>query len=73
MIILVLKGVIIIRKPFNTPVDTEIQTEFKNKCKQQGIKYNDAIEAMMQAFIEGKIKINKKTILDIICEENAKI
>lgn len=59
------KGGVVIRKPFNTPIDTDIQTEFKVKCKLQGIKYNDAIEAMMQAFIDEKIEINVKTVYDV--------
>ena len=65
-----LKGGIFIRTPFNTPVDAEIQTKFKNKCKLQGIKYNDAIEAMMQAFVEGKIIINTKTVLNVGYKDN---
>lgn len=48
------------RKNFATPVDEDIQNEFRSECKKQGYKLNEVIEALMTGFIRGDIQIEKE-------------
>lgn len=52
-----------LRKPFATSIDEDIQNEFKELCKTNDIKINDAIELLMTACNKGDINI--KTSLTI--------
>lgn len=53
------------RKNFGSPVEEKLQEEFKEVCKQQGLKQNEVIEALMQGYVDGKIQISKKLIYEI--------
>lgn len=53
------------RKNFGSPVEEKLQEEFKEFCKQQGLKQNEVIEALMQGYVDGKIQISKKLIYEI--------
>ena len=48
------------RKNFATPIDEDIQNEFRTECKKQGYKLNEVIEALMTGFIRGDIQIEKE-------------
>ena len=49
------------KRNFATPIDEKIQTEFKTECKRQGFKMNEVIEILMNGFIKGDIRIERKT------------
>lgn len=53
------------RKNFGSPVEEKLQERFKEVCKQQGLKQNEVVEALMQGYVDGKIKISKKVIYEI--------
>lgn len=57
------------RKTFATPVEESIQTDFKMKCKNQGYKQNEIIEALMSGFINGEIQIQKTISYKITQQE----
>ena len=57
------------RKTFATPVEETIQNTFKAECKKQGFKLNEAIEVLMQSFVNGKIQIKKNISYDIYQQE----
>lgn len=57
------------RKTFATPVEESIQNEFKMKCKNQGYKQNEIIEALMSGFINGEIQIQKTISYKITQQE----
>ena len=46
------------KKTFATPIDEELQNEFKAKCKQEGYKMNE--EILMNGYINGQIQIEKE-------------
>lgn len=48
------------KKTFATPIDEELQNEFKAKCKQEGFKMNEVVEILMQGYISGQIQIKKE-------------
>jgi len=58
----------IARKPFNTPIEEEISTKFKEKCKENGLKMNEVLEAVMDAYIKDEFKI--KTSYNIEMKTN---
>ena len=60
------------RKTFATPVEETIQNAFKAECKKQGFKLNEAIEVLMQGFVDGKIQIKKNISYDIYQQEKEK-
>lgn len=54
------------RKTFATTVEETLQDNFKQACKDKDIKMNEAIEALMQAFISKEIDIEVKTAYKVI-------
>lgn len=48
------------KKTFATPVEEEIQEDFKVECKNQGFKMNEVIEILMTGFVNGDIQIKKE-------------
>jgi len=56
---------IIARKTFATTVEEDLQNRFKEICKMKEIKINEALEALMQAFINGSIEIDVQTIYTV--------
>lgn len=59
-----------IRKTFATPVDENLQNEFKAECKKQGYKMNEVVEILMAGFINGDIQIKKEISYKIHQKEN---
>lgn len=57
------------RKPFATPVDEDLQNEFKAECKKQGYKMNEVIEILMTGYVNGDIQIKKEVSYKIHQEE----
>ncbi len=53
------------RKNFGSPVEEKLQERFKEVCKEEGFKQNEVLEALMQGYVDGKIKISKKVIYEI--------
>lgn len=53
------------RKTFATPVDEELQNEFRKKCKEQGFRMNEVIEILMNGFVKGEIQIKKEISYNI--------
>lgn len=53
------------RKNFGSPVEEKLQERFKEVCKQQGLKQNEVVEALMQGYVDGKIQISKKVTYEI--------
>lgn len=49
------------RKQFATPIEEELTERFKKKCKENGLKYNEAMEALMEFYVDGGIEIQLKT------------
>jgi hypothetical protein len=49
------------RKTFATTVEETLQDDFKTACKEKDIKINEALEALMQAFISKEIDIEVNT------------
>lgn len=49
------------RKTFATTVDENLQENFKKVCKEKDIKINEALEALMQAFINEDVEIEVQT------------
>lgn len=57
------------RKTFATTVDEGLQEQFKNACKDKSLKINEALEALMRAFVDGKIKVEVETIYTVKTED----
>lgn len=53
------------RKTFATPVDEELQNEFRKKCKEQGFRMNEVIEILMNGFVKCEIQIKKEISYNI--------
>lgn len=53
------------RKTFATPVDEELQNEFRKKCKEQGFRMNEVIEILMNGFVKDEIQIKKEISYNI--------
>lgn len=47
------------RKSFTTTIEESIQNEFKAKCKENGDKMNDILEAFMRSYIKDEIKLEQ--------------
>lgn len=58
------------RKTFATPVDEDLQNEFRAECKKQGYKMNEVVEILMTGFINGNIQIKKEISYKIHQKEN---
>lgn len=45
------------RKTFTTTIDEDIQKDFKSKCKENGDKMNDVLEAFMKGYINNEFAL----------------
>lgn len=59
-----------VRKTFATPVDENLQNEFRTECKKQGYKMNEVVEILMTGFVNGDIQIKKEISYKIHQKEN---
>lgn len=57
MFIMILGGDYMSRKSFTTTIDEKIQKDFRDKCKYNGDKMNDVLEAFMNEYIADKYKL----------------
>jgi len=55
-----LGGEILPRKAFTTTLDEDLQDEFRTACKVKGDKMNNVIEALMKAYIDNDLVVEKK-------------
>lgn len=53
------------RKTFATPIDEQIQANFKEECAKQGYQINETVEVLMTGFINGDIQIKKEVTYKI--------
>lgn len=45
------------RKTFATTIDETLILNFKEACKDNKLKYNEVLEALMQAYIKKQVKV----------------
>ena len=45
------------RRTFTTTIEENIQKDFKAKCKENGDKMNDVLEAVMKEYINNKFEL----------------
>ncbi len=45
------------RKAFTTSIEEHISNEFKSNCAKEGLQMNKVLELFMQAYNDGKFKI----------------
>lgn len=57
------------RQTFATLIEKPLQEAFKVECKKQGYKQNEAIEILMQGFIDGNIQIKKEVTYKVMQNE----
>lgn len=57
------------RKSFTTTIDDRIQDDFKEACKKNDIKMNDALEALMQAYTNNQFKIETSYNVQVVANE----
>ena len=48
------------KKAFNTSIDEEILTQFKEKCKAEKLPINIVLERFMQGYINGDFNLEMK-------------
>lgn len=53
------------RKTFATPIDEQLQDEFKAECKKQGYKMNEVVEILLSGFVKGDIQIQKEIVYKV--------
>ena len=53
------------RKTFATTIDADIMKEFKVACVKNEAKMNDVLEALMNAYTSGEIKISQEVKVTI--------
>lgn len=54
------------KEPFSTRISSVIKRKFQAKCKADGYKGNEALEALMSGYAEGIIVIKKTLTCEII-------
>lgn len=42
-------------------IEESLQNAFRNKCKENNMKYNEIAEALFQAYVEGTIQVKVET------------
>lgn len=49
------------RKTMSMAIEESLQNAFRNKCKENNMKYNEIAEALFQAYVEGTIQVKVET------------
>lgn len=49
------------RKAMSIQIDKSLQDSFREKCKSENLKYSDVAEALLQAYVDGKISVEVET------------
>lgn len=57
------------KKPYSTKIDENILDDFKEKCKKNDLFTSEALEALMQAYVNDEIGISVKTIYQVTKEK----
>lgn len=57
------------RKAFTTSIEESISNEFKANCAKEGLQMNKVLELFMQAYNEGKFKVEMNSYLNVSREE----
>ena len=53
------------RRTFTTTLDEELLKEFKEKCNNDGITYNDVLEEFMRLYLSGQIAFERRAVLNL--------
>lgn len=43
-------------------VDSELKAQFKALCKEQGFKMSEILESLMQGYVNGEIRYERKAV-----------
>lgn len=46
------------RKTMSIQIEQTLQESFKQKCKDNSLKYSDVVEALLQSYVDGKIDVH---------------
>ncbi len=57
------------RKAFTTSIEEEISNEFKANCAREGLQMNKVLELFMQAYNNGKFKVEMSSYFESPTEE----
>ena len=49
------------RKTMSIQIEESLQDAFKEKCKNEKLKYSDVAEALLQYYVDGKICVQVET------------
>ena len=61
-----------LRKTFATTVEENLQNRFREVCKDKNLKINEVLEALQQAFINGKVDVDVTTIYTVKSKDSSK-
>ena len=53
------------RRTFTTTLDEELLKEFKEKCNNDGITYNDVLEEFMRLYLSGQVAFERRAVLNL--------
>ena len=53
------------RKQFTTTIEESTQNRFKEVCSENDTTMNDVLEALMESYINGELKVEKQTIYKV--------
>jgi hypothetical protein len=45
------------RKTMSIQIEQTLQESFKQKCKDNSLKYSDVVEALLQSYVDGKVDV----------------
>ena len=49
------------RKAMSIQIDESLQRIIRDKCKAEKLKYSDVAEALLQAYVDGKVDVKVET------------
>lgn len=49
------------RKAMSIQIDESLQNAFRTKCGSEKLKYSDVAEALLQAYVDGKVDVKVET------------
>ena len=49
------------RKAMSIAIEESLQNAFRDKCKVEKLKYSDVAEALLQAYVDGKVDVKVET------------
>ena len=54
------------RKSMSIQIEESLQDAFRDKCKSENLKYSEVAEALLQAYVNGKIHVQVETKYKVI-------